>query len=137
MLLFRDLSASTPSREQFPANPFLSGLKQGLAGQVRTLVPPQTGWLCSRRRRQAREMERKFLALVTNLFFWRTRESRQQVRVSCSRHCDSGRNESPRELTRDFPAVQGRAEVLGTLAVPSLARQRKSCFIWSFSEALG
>lgn len=93
----------TPSREQLLANPFLSGLKQGLAGTVRTLVPPQTGRLCARSRRQAGETERKSLPLVTNLFFWRTRQSRQQVRASCSRHCDSGQNMSPRQLTRGFP----------------------------------
>ena len=39
---------------------------------------------------QAREMESKSMAMVTDLFFWRTRESRQHIRASRSRCRDSG-----------------------------------------------
>lgn len=45
LLLSRDTSASTPSREQPLDNPFCRGLEQGLAGEVWTLVPPPTGQL--------------------------------------------------------------------------------------------
>lgn len=45
LLLFRDTSASILSREQLLDNSFCSGLEQGLAGEVWTLVPPHTGQL--------------------------------------------------------------------------------------------
>lgn len=45
LLLFRDTSGSTLSREQVLDNSFCSGLEQGLAGEVWALVPPHTGQL--------------------------------------------------------------------------------------------
>lgn len=64
------------------------------------------------------------------------RPSWQQVRDSCSCHHGSGQNASPR-VNEGFPVFQGRARVLWKLTATSLARQRKACFIWSFSEPLG
>lgn len=108
LLLFRDTSASTPSREQLLDNPLCSGLEQGKCGYwchhtLASFEPRTTG----------QGEEREFLTLAPNL--WRTRE---QLRASCSLHCHSGQKGSRRKLRTGFSANQGRA-MLGTLAAPS------------------
>lgn len=91
-------------------------------------MPPQTGRLCARSRRQAGETERKSLPLVTNLFFWRTRQSRQQVRASCSRHCDSGQNMSPGQLTRGFPCYSRQDTSAGDTSSSFNCQTEKTSF---------